>query len=36
MKLIPAHMSQLPWLLTDGPLQTDVALIMVSPPDTDG
>jgi acyl-CoA hydrolase len=36
MELIPCHMSQLPWLLTDGPLKTDVALITVSPPDTDG
>jgi len=36
MELIPCHMSQLPWLLTDGPLKTDVALVLVSPPDTDG
>jgi acyl-CoA hydrolase len=36
MELIPCHMSQLPWLLTEGPLKTDVALITVSPPDTDG
>ncbi len=36
MELIPCHMSDLPWLLTEGPLAADVALILVSPPDADG
>ncbi len=36
MDLIPCHMSALPWLLTEGPLATDVALIQVSPPDAQG
>jgi acyl-CoA hydrolase len=36
MDLVPCHMSELPWLLTEGPLATDVALIQVSPPDADG
>jgi acetyl-CoA hydrolase len=36
MDLVPAHMSELPWLLTEGPLAADVALIQVSPPDADG
>lgn len=36
MDLVACHMSQLPWLVTDGPLKTDVALITVSPPDADG
>jgi acyl-CoA hydrolase len=36
MDLIPCHMSQLPWLLTEGPLRTDVALVLLSPPDADG
>ena len=36
MDLFPCHMSELPWLLTDGPLAADVALIQVSPPDADG
>lgn len=36
LELVPLHMSQLPWLLTDGPVGTDVALILVSPPDADG
>jgi acyl-CoA hydrolase len=36
MRLIPCHMSQLPWLLTEGPLRADVALVLLSPPDADG
>lgn len=36
MELIPCHMSQLPWLLSAGPLKTDVALVLLSPPDADG
>jgi acetyl-CoA hydrolase len=36
MDLVPCHMSELPWLLTEGPLAVDVALIQVSPPDGDG
>jgi acyl-CoA hydrolase len=36
MRLIPCHMSQLPWLLTEGPLRADVALVLLSPPDSDG
>ncbi|HEX3965114.1 MAG TPA: acetyl-CoA hydrolase/transferase C-terminal domain-containing protein [Trebonia sp.] len=36
MRLIGCHMSQIPWLLTEGPCKADVALVLVSPPDTDG
>jgi acetyl-CoA hydrolase len=36
MRLVPCHMSQLPWLLTEGPLRADVALVLLSPPDADG
>jgi acyl-CoA hydrolase len=36
MELIGCHMSQLPWLITEGPLRADVALVLVSPPDADG
>ncbi len=36
MRLIPCHMSQLPWLLTEGPLRADAALVLLSPPDADG
>jgi acyl-CoA hydrolase len=36
MELIPCHMSQLPWLLSEGPLKTDVAMVLLSPPDADG
>jgi acetyl-CoA hydrolase len=36
MELIPCHMSHLPWLLTEGPLKADVALVLLSPPDADG
>jgi len=32
MDLIPCHMSDLPWLVTDGPCRADVAAILVSPP----
>ena len=36
MRLVPCHMSELPWLLTEGPLRADVALVLLSPPDADG
>jgi acetyl-CoA hydrolase len=36
MRLVPCHMSELPWLLTKGPLRADVALVLLSPPDADG
>jgi acyl-CoA hydrolase len=36
MRLVPCHMSQLPWLLSAGPLRADVALVLLSPPDSDG
>jgi acyl-CoA hydrolase len=36
MDLVPCHMSELPWLLSEGPLKADVALVLVSPPDADG
>ena len=36
MDLLPVHMSALPQLMTDGPLRPDVALVVVSPPDSDG
>jgi acyl-CoA hydrolase len=36
MQLVPAHMSQLPWMLSEGPLKVDAALILLSPPDADG
>lgn len=36
MRLVPCHMSELPWLLTEGPLRADVALVLLSPPDSDG
>jgi acyl-CoA hydrolase len=36
MDLVPCHMSQLPWLLSEGPLRPDVALVLLSPPDADG
>jgi acyl-CoA hydrolase len=36
MELVPCHMSDLPGLLTSGPLKADVALILVSPPDDEG
>ena len=36
MRLVPCHMSELPWLLTEGPLRADVALVLLSPPDPDG
>ena len=36
MGLVPCHMSELPWLITEGPLKVDVALVRASPPDPDG
>lgn len=36
LELIGCHMSQLPWLLSAGPLKTDVALVLLSPPDAGG
>ena len=36
MELVGCHMSQLPWLLTAGPLHADVAMVTLSPPDADG
>ena len=36
MQLVPAHMSQLPWLLSEGTLKVDAALILLSPPDAEG
>jgi acetyl-CoA hydrolase len=36
LRLIPCHMSELVWSMTDGSLKPDVALILVSPPDDDG
>jgi acetyl-CoA hydrolase len=36
LDLVPCHMSDLPWAMTDGPLRPDVALVLVSPPDADG
>jgi acyl-CoA hydrolase len=36
LSLIPCHMSELSWSMTAGPLRPDVALILVSPPDSDG
>ena len=36
LDLVPCHMSDLPWAMTDGPLRPDVALVLVSPPDSDG
>jgi hypothetical protein len=32
--LIPCHMSDLSWAMTSGPLRPDVALVLVSPPDS--
>ncbi|HWE68155.1 MAG TPA: acetyl-CoA hydrolase/transferase C-terminal domain-containing protein [Acidimicrobiales bacterium] len=34
--LLPCHMSDLSRILTSGPLQADVALVLVSPPNHDG
>jgi acyl-CoA hydrolase len=34
--LVPCHMSDLGWAMTTGPLRPDVALVLVSPPDSDG
>ena len=36
LELIPCHMSALPRMFRSGPLQADVALVTVSPPDADG
>ncbi len=36
LRLVPAHMSQLPRMLSEGPLKADVALVLLSPPDADG
>jgi len=36
LSLIPCHMSELSWSMTKGPLRPDVALVLVSPPDSDG
>lgn len=36
MQLVPCHMSELPWLLTEGPWRADVAAVLISPPDADG
>jgi acyl-CoA hydrolase len=36
LDLVPCHMSELPWAMTEGPLRPDVALVLVSPPDADG
>jgi acetyl-CoA hydrolase len=36
MALLPCHMSDLGWMFRDGPLRPDVALVLVSPPDSDG
>jgi acetyl-CoA hydrolase len=36
LDLVPCHMSDLPWAMTHGPLRPDVALVLVSPPDSQG
>jgi acyl-CoA hydrolase len=36
LHLVPCHMSDLPQLLSSGPLKADVALVLVGPPDKDG
>jgi acyl-CoA hydrolase len=36
LSLIPCHMSELSWSMTAGPLRPDVALVLVSPPDSNG
>lgn len=36
LELVPCHMSDLPWAMTEGPLRPDVALVLVSPPDGHG
>jgi acyl-CoA hydrolase len=36
LELVPCHMSDLPWAMTDGPLRPDVALVLLSPPDEHG
>lgn len=36
LSLIPCHMSDLGRMVTDGPLRPDVAMVLVSPPDSTG
>jgi acyl-CoA hydrolase len=36
LAIIPCHYSQLPWLMRDGPRPASVALVQVSPADTNG
>jgi acyl-CoA hydrolase len=36
MSRVPCHMSELPWLVTEGPCAADVAAVLVGPPDADG
>jgi acyl-CoA hydrolase len=36
LSLIPCHMSELGWSMTAGPLRPDVALVLASPPDSNG
>jgi acetyl-CoA hydrolase len=36
LEMIPCHMSELSWSMTAGPLRPDVALVLVSPPDSNG
>ncbi|MCU1484668.1 MAG: hypothetical protein JWN67_1414 [Actinomycetia bacterium] len=36
MEVLACHMSELAWMVTDGPWRPDVALVLVSPPDADG
>lgn len=36
LELVPCHISELPWAMTDGPLRPDVALVLLSPPDEHG
>lgn len=36
LDILPCHYSQLPDLLRDGPLRTDVVMLQVSPPDAQG
>lgn len=36
MRLVPCHMSELSWAMSEGPLRPDVVLLLVSPPDEHG
>lgn len=36
LDILPENYSMLPWLLSEGPLRTDVVLLRVSPPDEQG